>query len=488
MAGSVERRDEVSPELALVDPELRLRLRLCLAAEEERLAPPPRRRRVLVRWVAPACTLFVVLYGLSFAFARMPSAAGAPPPRVTEPIDLQAAPTPVEPARQLKPAAAPRMRPPDAGEAPLPAPTRKPAAVRQRPEFSETEPASDLLGPLASPTPPALRLRPTTARALLDVARRHQVDWASLLAEVRPWRQVRPPELESAARHLDLSPREAAVATYARAVGLDVLVSGLSSARSLLGARVLRDPRIQIYQAGRGDIAMGRVDVRVLVLLLYLARTEGSVAVSSLVSGHESPEGGHSAHVFGAAVDIRAFGGVQVLGHDRRVERAIRDMLLLPEEVRPRQIISSLDPGGPTTLALSNHDRFVHVGFDPTVGSGLELLWRTAGAAYNVPWSLLGAINEIETDNGNFLKVSPAGAVGWMQFMPSTWSRYGLDADGNGTADPWNPTDAVFAAARYLTAAGVQYDQYAGVWAYNHAGWYVNDVLARARRIEAGGG
>ena len=482
MAGSVERRDEVSPELVLVDPELRLRLRLCLAAEEERLAPPPRRRGVLVRWVGPACALFVVMYGLAFAFARMPEAVGAPPPRALEPIDTSALPT-AAPAPKPEPAAVPRRRPPDVGEAPLPA-LRKPAAARQRPLFSETEPASDLLGPLPSPTPPALRLRPTAARALLDVARRHQVDWASLLAEVRPWRQVRPPELESAARHLDLSPREAAIATYARAVGLDVLVSGLSSARSLLGARVLRDPRIQIYQAGRGDIATGRVDVRVLVLLLYLARTEGSVAVSSLVSGHESPEGSRSAHVFGAAVDLRAFGGVAVLGHERRVERAIRDMLLLPEEVRPRQIISSLDLGGPT-LALANHDRFVHVGFDPTVGSGLELLWRTAGAAYNVPWSLLGAINEIETNNGTFLKVSPAGAVGWMQFMPSTWARYGVDADGNGTADPWNPTDAVFAAARYLTAAGVQYDQYRGVWAYNHAGWYVNDVLSRARRIEA---
>jgi len=321
---------------------------------------------------------------------------------------------------------------------------------------------------------------------LLDIARRHQVDWASLLSEVRPWRKIQPAQLEQAAEHLDPSPNEAAVAAYARAVGLDVLVSGLSSSRLLLGARVLRDPRIQIYPAGRGDIAMGRVDVRVLVLLLYLAHTEGSVAVSSLVSGHESPGGGRSAHAFGAAVDLRAFGGVAVLGHDRQVERAIRDMLLLPTEVRPLQIISSLDVGN-ATLALAGHDRFVHVGFDPTVGSGLELVWRTAGAAYNVPWSLLGAINDIETDNGNFLAVSPAGAVGWMQFMPSTWSRYGVDADGNGTADPWNPTDAVFAAARYLTAAGVQYDQYRAVWAYNHAGWYVSDVLARAQRIAAGG-
>src|SRR4029079_3761475 len=183
---------------------------------------------------------------------------------------------------------------------------------------------------------------------------------AALLAEVRPWRQVTPTQLDAAARHLDLSPSEAAVAWCARASGLEALVSALSSLRLLLGARVPRDPRIQISHAGRGDIAMGRVDPRVLVLLLYLAHTEGSVAVSSLVSGRESPEGGRSAHAFGAAADLRAFGGVAVLGNDRRVERAVHDMLLLPEEMRPLQIISSLDLGGPT-LALAGHDRFVHI-------------------------------------------------------------------------------------------------------------------------------
>src|SRR4051794_32412362 len=109
MAGSVERRDEVSPELALVDPELRLRLRLCLAAEEVRLAPLPRRRGFLVRWVGPACALFVVLYAAAFAFARMPSAAGAPPPRLVTPVQVRALPAPVEPA----PAAVPAQRPPD---------------------------------------------------------------------------------------------------------------------------------------------------------------------------------------------------------------------------------------------------------------------------------------------------------------------------------------------------------------------------------------
>jgi murein DD-endopeptidase MepM/ murein hydrolase activator NlpD len=72
---------------------------------------------------------------------------------------------------------------------------------------------------------------------------------------------------------------------------------------------------------------------------------------------------------------------------------------------------------------------------------------------------------------------SSAGAIGWMQFMPSTWVRWGTDANGDGLADPWNPDDAIYSAARYLAAAGGQTDINRGVYAYNHADWYVKEVL-----------
>jgi len=75
---------------------------------------------------------------------------------------------------------------------------------------------------------------------------------------------------------------------------------------------------------------------------------------------------------------------------------------------------------------------------------------------------------------------SSAGDVGWMQFMPDTWLRWGVDADGDGTADPWNATDAVFSAARYLAAAGAGTDLRRAIFAYNHADWYVDDVLRLA--------
>ncbi|HEX6228765.1 MAG TPA: lytic murein transglycosylase [Solirubrobacterales bacterium] len=94
--------------------------------------------------------------------------------------------------------------------------------------------------------------------------------------------------------------------------------------------------------------------------------------------------------------------------------------------------------------------------------------------------SVLAAINLIETAFGTNLNVSSAGAVGWMQFMPGTWEAYGVDADGDGVRDPYDPEDAIFAAANYLNASGAPTDWYGAIFAYNHADWYVADVLANA--------
>ena len=116
----------------------------------------------------------------------------------------------------------------------------------------------------------------------------------------------------------------------------------------------------------------------------------------------------------------------------------------------------------------------------------LVQLWQAAGRAYGVPWQVLGAINKIESNFGLNMGPSSAGAVGWMQFMPDTWMRWGVDANGDGLADPWNPDDAVYAAARYLAAAGGQADISRAVFAYNHAQWYVDEVLALARTLGSG--
>ncbi|HEX8206826.1 MAG TPA: lytic murein transglycosylase, partial [Solirubrobacteraceae bacterium] len=110
-------------------------------------------------------------------------------------------------------------------------------------------------------------------------------------------------------------------------------------------------------------------------------------------------------------------------------------------------------------------------------------IYQAAGIEYGVRWEVLAAINEIETDYGRNLNVSSAGALGWMQFMPSTWKQYGVDANGDKRKDPFNPVDAIFAAARYLKAAGGDKDLRSAIFAYNHADWYVDSVLMRARLI-----
>ncbi|HET9719979.1 MAG TPA: lytic murein transglycosylase [Solirubrobacteraceae bacterium] len=118
----------------------------------------------------------------------------------------------------------------------------------------------------------------------------------------------------------------------------------------------------------------------------------------------------------------------------------------------------------------------------------LQTIYRAAAHRYGIPWQVLAAINYVETRYGQDLAVSPAGAIGWMQFMPATWAQYGQAVNlqgrpAGGMPNPWNPTDAIFAAARYLTAAGARRNLPGAVYAYNHAGWYVAEVLSIAEQI-----
>ena len=101
--------------------------------------------------------------------------------------------------------------------------------------------------------------------------------------------------------------------------------------------------------------------------------------------------------------------------------------------------------------------------------------------------SVLAAINEVESDFGRsqlpgvHSGTNSAGAAGPMQFLLSTWRRYGVDGDRDGRADVYDPADAIYAAARYLRASGAPHDWYGAIFAYNHADWYVAKVLRIAR-------
>jgi cell wall-associated NlpC family hydrolase len=116
-----------------------------------------------------------------------------------------------------------------------------------------------------------------------------------------------------------------------------------------------------------------------------------------------------------------------------------------------------------------------------TIPVALMPLYVSAEQHYGVPWSVLAAINSIETAFGTNMGPSSAGATGPMQFMPATWSHYGVDGNADGKKNIMDPEDAIPAAAKYLKASGAPENLQRAVFAYNHAGWYVTKVLTLAR-------
>lgn len=142
-----------------------------------------------------------------------------------------------------------------------------------------------------------------------------------------------------------------------------------------------------------------------------------------------------------------------------------------------------------------------------TIPPNLLPIYQEAEKRYGVAWNILAAINSIETSFGTNLSISSCGAVGWMQFMPTTWSGgsnpnavdspdsplydtdpqriaqyggYGVDGDGDGKADPYNPADAIFSAAYLLQKNGYQKNPEQAIYQYNHDYGYVKDVMELA--------
>ncbi|MBW8060404.1 MAG: hypothetical protein FVQ78_08790 [Solirubrobacterales bacterium] len=248
------------------------------------------------------------------------------------------------------------------------------------------------LGSLPDPLPPAKRLDAEFLGSLTRIARAHDdVGWALLLAIVRA-RGARGPAPASAAELRRLARRIAALGArspavlarnlldrrrdvlraialvhYNRAVGWRGLTRGLKAVAGRLERRVLASKRLQIYAGGRADVRAGKVDVRVLTLLLYLARRYDSVTVSSLISGHSffTSAGRPSNHAFGQAVDVTALNERSILGSQQpggATERALRRILLMPRELRAEELISLFDLGGPS-FAAPDHADHIHVGF-----------------------------------------------------------------------------------------------------------------------------
>lgn len=118
-------------------------------------------------------------------------------------------------------------------------------------------------------------------------------------------------------------------------------------------------------------------------------------------------------------------------------------------------------------------------------------LFKAAAADYcpGLSWTVLAAIGQIESADGMNVGPSVAGALGPMQFLPSTWSTWGIDGFGEaGPPDVMNPYDAVPSAARLLCADGAAAGGESlrnAIFDYNHAQWYVNEVLGLAAEYAA---
>lgn len=184
---------------------------------------------------------------------------------------------------------------------------------------------------------------------------------------------------------------------------------------------------------------------------------------------------------------LAAFG----LPGDAVVDRSVGDRLgLRPDTVviaAPARSITGLTRdvraalGRRTSVTVLRPEAVVH----RRPSTYRELYQLSARYCPGLSWTVLAAIGQVESGHGRNVGPSSAGALGPMQFMPATWAWAGVDGDGDGKADVMSPYDAVPAAALYLCRNGAGRggrSLYAAIYSYNHADWYVRQVLALAAR------
>ena len=118
----------------------------------------------------------------------------------------------------------------------------------------------------------------------------------------------------------------------------------------------------------------------------------------------------------------------------------------------------------------------------------LALYQAAAPTCSGLPWEVLAGIGSIETNHGRsrlpgvHSGSNYAGAKGPMQFLQATFDGYAVDGDGDGIKNVYDPADAIFSAAHYLCAngAGNTSRLWHAIYQYNHADWYVDQVLRQA--------
>jgi cell wall-associated NlpC family hydrolase len=133
------------------------------------------------------------------------------------------------------------------------------------------------------------------------------------------------------------------------------------------------------------------------------------------------------------------------------------------------------DQAAPSSVALAD------------IPSAYLVLYEQAALRFGLPWELLAAVGKVESDHGRAPgsnQPNAAGAQGPMQFEPATFAAYSWAA-GTPTPDIDDPHDAIEAAAAMLAANGAPGDTWRALYAYNHADWYVEEVLGWVARYTA---
>jgi hypothetical protein len=152
--------------------------------------------------------------------------------------------------------------------------------------------------------------------------------------------------------------------------------------------------------------------------------------------------------------------------------------LVVPASSPPAGLVVPAPGGPPSAFARAD------------IPPGYLALYRAAAARFGLDWTILAGIGRVECDHGRDPapactvegQFNSAGAGGPAQFLLSTWQRYGISATGAGAPDMWNAADAIFSMANYLRACGAPADYPQAIFGYNHAWWYVADVLGWATR------
>jgi peptidoglycan hydrolase CwlO-like protein len=159
-------------------------------------------------------------------------------------------------------------------------------------------------------------------------------------------------------------------------------------------------------------------------------------------------------------------------------------------ELRAAERARILEQKAATAAAPGQRDYELGIARDDIVSRAVEpisrkaygKLYREAATEYGFAedWYILAAVGKVESEHGANMGPSTAGAMGPMQFLPSTWETSGVDGNGDGVANIMDPRDAIPAAAGYLEKGGAPQDWYAALFSYNHADWYVIKVLGVA--------